>query len=536
MGKGQSAFECTSERLGGTECEQADADERDHGWLSMMRLAIDNVPDLIWAKDLNDRYLLANQTICDKLLMCERPEAAIGQTDLYFAERERRSGWKHTFGEKCVNSDAVVKSKRSPGRFLEKGYVRDRFLVLDVHKAPLFDEKGKMIGTVGCARDVTQYLQAKAALRKSQIELETIFDNAPVMMVLVDKERRVRHANRAALQASGLSAEAIMGRQGGEALKCLHSLDDPEGCGFGPKCRTCVLRTTVIDTIQTGNAHHEIEAVLPRLQGSGPQELHLLVSTAPLGVRQQSMAVVCLQDITHRKQAEKFLRESAKRLRFLSSRLLDAQENEHQRISMEIHDDLGQDMAVLKMQVVDVAARLRKDQDGLKAACDNTLELVDRIIGKMRRLTRDLNPSVIEELKLTGTLKWMLRDFEQQTGIPTALEMMEIDTLLAHEKQVIIYRIFQEAFHNIRKHAGATRVDVAIRRSGASVVFEIRDDGRGFDSRENARRHVTERGLGLAAMDERARMLGGHLDIRTRRDAGTHIILAIPTTETEANR
>lgn len=137
-----------------------------HKLYKLMRLITDNVPDLIWAKDMDDRYLFANQAICDKLLMCDCPDKAIGKTDMFFALQERSAGYEHTFGEVCVDSDGVTRRRNAPGRFLEDGLVRGQYLVLDVHKAPFLNEDGEMIGTVGCGRDVTREKEIEEAFRK----------------------------------------------------------------------------------------------------------------------------------------------------------------------------------------------------------------------------------------------------------------------------------------------------------------------------------------------------------------------------------
>lgn len=153
-------------------------------------------------------------------------------------------------------------------------------------------------------------------LRQNQAELAAIFDGAPIIMILVDRERRVRRANRTTLKATGRSSEEMMGRRGGEALRCVHSLDSPNGCGFGPACQTCGVRLTVQNTFNIGQNHDQVEATLtfasevPPPAGEKPVERHLLVSTTLLNVAEEQMVLVSIDDITDRKQAEEKLREA----------------------------------------------------------------------------------------------------------------------------------------------------------------------------------------------------------------------------------
>jgi PAS domain S-box-containing protein/putative nucleotidyltransferase with HDIG domain len=126
----------------------------------LLRRMCDTVPDMIWAKDTEGKYIFANQAICNQLLMAVDTDEPVGKTDLFFALRERGShsenpAW-HTFGEVCANSDAIVLENARAGHFEEFGNVRSKFLYLDVNKAPLFDENGELIGVVGSARDVTR--------------------------------------------------------------------------------------------------------------------------------------------------------------------------------------------------------------------------------------------------------------------------------------------------------------------------------------------------------------------------------------------
>jgi PAS domain S-box-containing protein len=147
----------------------------------MVRLMCDNVPDLIWAKDMEKRFIFANKAICEKLLNAKNTNEPIGKTDMYFAERERdsypgNSDW-HTLGEVCRDSDSVVMKSRKSERFDEFGNVKGKFLYLDVYKAPFWNDEGEMIGTVGCGREVTRERRIEEELKKSEKRYRAIVED-----------------------------------------------------------------------------------------------------------------------------------------------------------------------------------------------------------------------------------------------------------------------------------------------------------------------------------------------------------------------
>jgi PAS domain S-box-containing protein len=146
----------------------------------LFRLMSDSVNDMFWAKDLEKKYIFANKALCNHLLMAENTDEPIGKTDLFFALRERANHpddpqW-HTFGEVCANSDDIVIETKEPQRFEEYGNIRGKLVYLDVYKAPLYDESGKLIGTVGSARDITVRKKNEEA-RKKEILLKSVVYN-----------------------------------------------------------------------------------------------------------------------------------------------------------------------------------------------------------------------------------------------------------------------------------------------------------------------------------------------------------------------
>ncbi len=154
------------------------SEENARSLMSLLRLMCDNVPDLIWAKDLQKRYLFANKAICEQLLIATDTQEPIGKTDLFFALRQRDAHpddphW-HTFGELCQDSDAITLEKNAPSTFEEFGNVSGKLLYLDVHKAPFHNENGEVIGTVGSARDITERKKIEAELAQHREHLEDI--------------------------------------------------------------------------------------------------------------------------------------------------------------------------------------------------------------------------------------------------------------------------------------------------------------------------------------------------------------------------
>ena len=238
-------------------------------------------------------------------------------------------------------------------------------------------------------------------------------------------------------------------------------------------------------------------------------------------------------DITERRHAEEALRESEQRLRFLTSQLLSAQERERKRISMELHDELGQSLTVLKLKIRAIERALRDDQQDLKADCLELLHYLDGVIDAIRRLSRDLSPAILEDLGLKSALKHLLHLVSKHYTVSHSFEVEDLDHLFPADAQIIIYRIFQECLTNISKHAGATEVSIAVKENDGLISLVIEDNGAGFDPAQVLARRASGRGLGLAALDERARMLGGALEIRSQPGFGTRMTCVIPVDQKE---
>jgi PAS domain S-box-containing protein len=358
--------------------------------------------------------------------------------------------------------------------------------------------------------DITERRRAEEALRESESRFSSFMRHAPGTAVMRDFKGRYLFANEAWERLQHRTRQDWEGKTIAEVWPSHMAANFYEGD---------------LQVITQGKPVQTIEEI--------PQEdgIHnWLVTKFPIPDQDGRPALIgeVGLDITPRRRAEEALRESEQRLRFLTSQLLSAQERERKRISMELHDELGQSLAVLKLQIRAIERGLGEDQQDLREECMELLLYLDGVIDDIRRLSRDLSPSILEDLGLQSALKYLINGFGKHYTVSQAFEVEDLDQLFPAEAQIIIYRIFQECLTNISKHAGATEVAVAVKEHNGLISLMIEDNGAGFDPALVLARRAAGRGLGLAALNERARMLGGTLEIRSQPGAGTRMTCVIP--------
>jgi PAS domain S-box-containing protein len=230
------------------------------------------------------------------------------------------------------------------------------------------------------------------------------------------------------------------------------------------------------------------------------------------------------RDITARKQVEEGIREREKDLRRLATQLISAHEEERRSLARELHDDLSQRLAALAIQ----AGRMEQqtmNQYALDVEASSSLQ--DQIIAisnDVHSLSRQLHPSILDDLGLTRAVESECRQFSKREGIEVAFTAENIPGTLSKDVCLSIYRIIQEGLNNIAKHACANRAKVALQRTDGSLCLSIQDDGIGFDAAEVRRKP----GLGLSSMRERTRIIHGVLRITSEPEKGTTITVRVP--------
>jgi PAS domain S-box-containing protein len=242
-------------------------------------------------------------------------------------------------------------------------------------------------------------------------------------------------------------------------------------------------------------------------------------------------------DITERKLAEEALQENERKyrklageLRRLSQHERTVRDGERARIARELHDELGQTLTALNMDLHWLKGRAWRDADVTLNRIASMCELMDKTLQSIHRICADLRPALLDDCGLVAAIEWQVQDFEARTGIRCRVSVGPDFPGLKTEQNLAVFRILQEAMTNIARHAHATEVSITLDSKRGSVVLQVTDNGVGIS--EEATRGPDA--LGLAGMRERALRWGGHVEITGRPGKGTRLLLQLPVTPDNA--
>lgn len=233
-------------------------------------------------------------------------------------------------------------------------------------------------------------------------------------------------------------------------------------------------------------------------------------------------------EVAARQKVTEELKVSQDNLRCLSLRMLETQEQERKRISMELHDEVGQNLSLLRVRIGTLRRNIPEARKDLISECQELSQFVKQILEDSRRMSRELSPRLVEDLGLSAALRWLVEEAGKHLNIQTDINIGDIDFLLPGVTRVWVYRIFQEAISNITKHADASDVTVIAKKDGDVVSFNIKDNGKGFDLERITGLDATEKGLGLATMEERVKMMGGRFSLFSKKGEGTDVGFSLP--------
>ena len=225
-----------------------------------------------------------------------------------------------------------------------------------------------------------------------------------------------------------------------------------------------------------------------------------------------------------RKRMEEKLTQTTEQLRNLSSHLQSVREEERTNIAREIHDELGQVLTVLKIQVTLLSKELRKDQFNIRERMESVSRLLEETVESVQRITSELRPGILDELGLVPAIEWQAQEFNNRTNIDVECNLPKEEIILDQSKATAVFRIFQEALTNIARHANASKVKIVLEQSDGNLKLKVLDNGKGITQNQVN----NPKSLGILGMKERALVFGGTVTIKSSMDIGSVVELGIP--------
>jgi PAS domain S-box-containing protein len=378
---------------------------------------------------------------------------------------------------------------------------------------PVKDATGKVYRIAGVAEDVTDRKEAEAALRQSETDLA--------------------EAQRIARVGSWNLDIALRTLRGSEEFYRIFDFDSSPPLSYaslGQRVHPDDMArfTSVAEEITSSGKPCEVEY---RIKTRSGQQKHI----RGIGYARKDAAGAVIgrfgivQDITERKEAEEALKSSYRQLRALSARIQSVREEEAARIAREIHDDLGQKLTGLKMDLVRAERKIGALESSPKVnslldTIVSATELVDDLGVAVQKIASNLRPELLDKLGLAAALEFESRRLQERTGISCEARVPIEEVKLSSEMSTALYRIFQECLTNVARHAKATEVKTELTIESNAVVLTVRDNGRGFAPGELASAHS----LGLLGMKERAALLGGEIVFETHPPNGTIVMARLP--------
>jgi len=238
--------------------------------------------------------------------------------------------------------------------------------------------------------------------------------------------------------------------------------------------------------------------------------------------------VITARDVTDSKRAEDAVRESEKialqreQFQALAERLRRAREEERTRVARDLHDQIGQILTAIKLDLTWMGRHLPKGKDELRERLNGTIGLITEGVRSVRKICSGLRPGVLDDLGLAAAIEWQAAEFASRTGIECVVQVPATDVTLEEDQATEFFRIFQECLTNVMRHADAKSVSVTLRADNGDLVLIVADDGKGFVEAE-----VSD-SLGFLGMKERAQVCGGSLDIASSPGIGTTVALRVP--------
>ncbi|THU38172.1 PAS domain S-box protein [Niastella caeni] len=355
--------------------------------------------------------------------------------------------------------------------------------------------------------DVTEKNAVTRALQANEEKFRNISEQLPIPIFVFDAQGETRFLNNAFIETFGYTKEDIPTRLNwlNKAYPDVH-------------VRNHVITDYEKETKRHPEKSRSVSQYDVRCKDGSVKIIEFFMSMGDKNV------YIVANDISGKVKAEQELKQSHRQLRELSSHLENIREEERKHISREIHDELGQQLTLLKLDLLQMSKKLPPEEQEVKAQLEQADQLLAETMRSVRKIATQLRPSILDNLGLVSALEWQSREFEKNFGIRCIFESLLPEPQFTTNQSNALFRIYQEALTNVARHAGATQVDAVLSQEKNRIVLEIRDNGKGFRM-ENMTGKKT---LGLKGMHERALMIDGDFRLESRPGEGTYIQVSTP--------
>ena len=353
--------------------------------------------------------------------------------------------------------------------------------------------------------------ETRNALHNIEARVGSIMDSAMDAIVSCDDQSRIVLFNHAAERVFGYSAADLVGRPLDVLMPTRfreRHADHISHFGHTGQTTRRMGDQTVLWGLRSSEEEFPIEASISQLSESG-----------------RKFYTVILRDITERFRADDALRKSREQLRKLAAAAHLVREQEKKRIARELHDELGQALTALKIDLGWIEGHLSAENGAILKKLHSMTKVLDLTVAATRRISADLRPLMLDDLGLLPAAEWLAQNFSERTGIPCEFACNVSDLSLDSEQATAVFRMLQEALTNAARHSGASQVEVTIFRAGEDVTLTVRDNGKGFSPDRD--RKIDS--FGILGMEERAYLLGGQVHISSAPGGGTEIEIRLPT-------
>jgi PAS domain S-box-containing protein len=367
---------------------------------------------------------------------------------------------------------------------------------------PVLSARGEVTGYVGTLEDVTERKLAEERFR-------LVVEATPSGMVIVDQLGKIVLVNTRTEELFGYERKDLLGQQV-EILVPELSRDGHDAL------RRDFFTHAQVRQMGAGRELHGV-----RKDGSW---FSVQIGLNPIDTGSGMWVLASVLDTTERRRTERALRESRQDLRALAGRLFRVQEEERKRIARELHDDLSQSVALLAFDTSNLALSPPREAEDLKKALCKLQSRIADLSADIRQIAHQLHPSILEDLGLGAALRELCEEFSARETTPIVFEQQAPQDVLPMEIASCLYRVAQEALHNIQKHARASHIWLTISGDAERVHLCIRDDGVGFASESGA----SSQGLGIISMKERVRLVQGEFSIHSQPGQGTRLSASVP--------